>query len=131
MTRHIHLLVPSWTMRSLRSWTRWWRTQSLAHQVRRLRKKVLRQERALLLQREFLTLLEQLEHPQVLVLQPDPSGSPTPISDLMPPEWVPPPPLTPEEIKQLRAMPMPDPLEEIEQRLGLSTTPLSPQTWEG
>ena len=122
---------PSWMTRSRRSWTRWWRTQRLVHQVRRLRRKVLQQERALYLQREFLTLLEQLEHPPVLQLQPVPPEHQTPISEPMPPELELPPPLSPEEIEELRAMPMPDPLEEIEARLGLSTTPLSPATWSG
>ena len=122
------LLVPSWITCSRRSWTRWWRTQSLAHQVRRLRKKVLRQERALLLQREFLTLLEALEHPPVLVSLPL-SDSPTPTLEPMPPQLELPPPLTQQEIQALRVMPMPDPLAEIEARLGLSTTPLSPATW--
>ena len=98
--------------------------------MRRLRKKVRRQERALRLQLEFLELLEKLEHPLLLVSLP-PSDSPTPISEPMPPEWELPPPLTLEEIQELRALPMPDPLEEIEARLGLSTTPRSQQTWEG
>ena len=120
--RHIHLAVPSWMMRSQRLWTRWWRTRRLARQVRLLRKKVLRQERAIRLQLEFLQLLEKLEHPLLLV-------SPTPILEQLPPQLELPPPLTPEEIRELRALPMPDPLEEIEARLGLSTTPLSPATW--
>lgn len=103
----------------------------LAHQVRRLRRLALRQKRVLALQLEFLTLLEALEHPPGLLLRQDPSDSPTPILEQMPPELELPPPLSPEEIEALRAMPMPDPLEEIEHRLGLSTTPLSPQTWAG
>lgn len=36
-----------------------------------------------------------------------------------------PPPLTPEEIEELKMEPMPDPAEEIEYLLGLSTTPPS------
>lgn len=91
-----------------------------------MRKKVHRQERAVHLQREFLRLLEQLEHPPVLLQRAALSDSPTPTLEQMPPEWELPPPLTPEEIEELRALPMPDPLEEIEARLGLSTTPLSP-----
>jgi len=89
-----------------------------------------RQERALALQREFLTLLEQLE-PTVLLPGLDPLASPIPISEPMPPQLELPPPLSQEEIEALRALPMPDPLEEIEARLGLSTTPLSQQTWAG
>ncbi len=103
----------------------------LARRVRRLRRLAHRQERVLLLQQEFLELLEQLERPPALLLLRAPSDSPTPISVPMPPELELPPPLSPEEIAELRALPMPDPLEEIEARLGLSTTPLSPQTWAG
>jgi hypothetical protein len=42
-----------------------------------------------------------------------------------------PPALTPEEIEELKAEPMPDPLEEIERALGLSTTPSLPKIWVG
>ena len=98
--------------------------------MRRLRRLVSQQEQALALQQSFLTLLALLEHPPVPVSLL-PSDSPTPILEQMPPELELPPPLTPREIEALRAMPMPDPLLEIETRLGLSTTPLSPQTWVG
>lgn len=88
-----------------------------------------RQARILSLQAEHQMLLHLLEHPAkpVSLL---PSGSPTPTSAPMPPELELPPPLTPEEIEELKAMPMPDPMEEIEYRLGLSNTPPSPRTWE-
>ena len=125
MSSHLHLLVPFWMTRLLRSWTRCWRTRRLERQVRRLRKLVRQQEHALATQQAFLMLLEVLEHPP----SPYPSDSPTPILEQMPPELELPPPLSQREIEALRAMPMPDPLEEIEARLGLSTTPLSPQTW--
>ena len=72
-------------------------------------------EAVLVLQEEHRRLLEMLE-------------SPVPEPETLPPAWVPPPPLTEAEIQALRDS-MPDPLEEIEHRLGLSTTPLSPQTW--
>ena len=97
--------------------------------MRRLDRIQRQQERILLLQSERLRLLHLLENPA----QPAsllPSGSPIPTSAPTPPELELPPPLTPEEIEELKAMPMPDPLEEIEYRLGLSTTPPSPQTLE-
>jgi hypothetical protein len=92
----------------------------LQRTVRRLRRKVRRQERAIRLRVEMLELLEQLEHPPLL-------APPPPEPDPMP-EWEPPPPLTAAEMEELRALPMPDPLEEIEYRLGLSTTPPSQRT---
>jgi hypothetical protein len=97
--------------------------------VRRLRRLARRQQKALELRLEFLTLLEQLEHPQVVL----PSGSPIPTSELTHPLLEPPSPpaLTPEEIEELKAEPMPDPLEEIERALGLSTTPSLPKIWVG
>jgi hypothetical protein len=49
----------------------------------------------------------------------------------LPPMLEPPPPLTPEEIEELKELPMPDPVEEIEYLLGLSTTRPSPQTSAG
>jgi hypothetical protein len=96
--------------------------------VRRLRRLARRQEKALQLRAEFLEVLEQLEHPQILL----PSGSLIPTSELTHPllEPPPPPPLTAEELEELKALPTPDPLAEIEQALGLSTTPLLRQTWE-
>lgn len=116
--------------RSRRSWTRWWRTRQLARTVRRLHRIQRRQERVLKLQTEYLLLVEKLEHPAQLVSLL-PSDSPIPTSVTMPPELELPPPLTPEEIEELKAMPMPDPLEEIEYRLGLSSTPPSPRILEG
>ena len=108
-------------MRLRRSWVRWLRTRRLTHRVRRLRRKVARQEKAIRLRVEMLELLEQLEHPPLLS-PPLPPGTPEPLDF---------PPLTEAEIQELRDLPMPDPLEEIEARLGLSTSPRSPQTWEG
>ena len=99
--------------------------------MRRLRRLAHRQQRALALQQEFLTLLEALEHPPLLLSGLALSDSPTPTLEQMPPELELPPPLSQQEIQELRAMPMPDPLQEIEARLGLSTTPLSPATWSG
>lgn len=124
-----HLSVArSWMMRSRRSWVRWRQTKHLQRQVRRLRRLALKQQRALELRLEFLTLLEQLEHPQVVL----PSGSPIPTSELMHPLLEPPPlpPLTEQEMEELRALPMPDPLEEIERALGLSTSQRLPLTSE-
>lgn len=120
-------VVHSWTTSSRRSWVRWTQTRRLRRTVRRLRRLARRQQKALELRLEFLTLLEQLEHPQILL----PSGSPIPTSELTHPllEPPPPPPLTEEELEELRALPTPDPLAEIEQALGLSTTPLLRQTW--
>lgn len=115
--------APSWTMRSRRSWTRWYRTRRLAWAVRKLRRKVARQERAIKLRVEMLELLEQLQNPPLL-------ASPPAEQDPMP-EWEPPPPLTEAEMQELRDLPMPDPLGEIEQRLGLSTSPPSQRTWAG
>lgn len=105
---------PSWTTRLRRSWERWLRTKQLKRAVRKLRRQVRRQEQLVRLRVEMLELLEQLEHPPLLVALP-PMVEPKPV----------PPPLTPEEIEEIRALPMPDPLEEIEHRLGLSTTPPS------
>jgi hypothetical protein len=78
---------------------------------------VARQERAIRLRQEYLTLLEQLEHPPLLIPPPLPEEPP-----------MPPPPLTPAEIEELRMLPMPDPLTEIEERLGLSTSTRLPLT---
>jgi hypothetical protein len=89
--------------------------------VHRLRRKVRRQERAIRLRLEMLQLLEQLGHPPLLMEQVPPV---VPMPEL-------PPPLTPEEMQELRELPMPDPLEELEHRLGLSTSLRSPQTWAG
>jgi len=99
---------------------------ALKRAVRRLRRKVARQERAIRLRVEMLELLEQLEHPPLLAPLPE---VPTPVTDLIVAELeAMPPPLTQEEIEEIRALPMPDPLEEIEHRLGLSTTPPSQRT---
>lgn len=95
--------------------------------MRQLRRRVQRAEEQLRLRLEMLQLMEKLEHPLLLVPQP-PSDSPTPISEPTPPLPEPPPPLTEEEKAELMAQPMPDPLEEIEQRLGLWTPPPSPRT---
>lgn len=75
---------------------------------------MLRREKVLVLQQEHQRLLQTLEHP-------------LPETEPLPPQWTPPPPLTPQEIQELRES-MPDPLEEIEARLGLSTSPLWQQT---
>lgn len=89
--------------------------------MRRLRRKVARQERAIRLRMELLELLELLEHPPLLEMHPWPEvvAQMPPALDL--------PPLTQEEIEELRSLPMPDPLEEIQHRLA-STTPSSQQT---
>ena len=109
------------------SWERWRRTRRLTRTVRRLRRLAARQEAALSLQREMLDLLDQLQQP---ILLAPPLESPTPTWEQMPPSLELPPPLTQEEMDTLRELPMPDPLEEIELRLGLSTSPPSPRTWE-
>ena len=83
--------------------------------MRRLQRMVHRQEKLLRLQQTYLELVEQLEHPLMLVPQE------TPGLDF--------PPLTEAEIQELKDYPMPDPMEEIEHRLGLSTSPPSPRTW--
>lgn len=80
---------------------------------------------------ELLQLVEKLEHPLLLVPE---QLRPTPESPQPPPPEVTealPPPLTEEERAELMAMPMPDPLEEIESRLGLSTSPASLPTSVG
>lgn len=87
--------------------------------MRKLRRQVARQEKLIHLRVEMLELLEQLEHPPLL----SPPLPPEPALDF--------PPLTEAEIQEIRDLPMPDPLEEIERRLGLSTSPPSPQTWAG
>lgn len=92
-----------------------------------LRRKVRRQEKVLLLQLEYLALLEKLEHPLMLV---PPELLPQTPQPPLPPELSPPDQLTPEEIEELRALPMPDPLEEIQLRLA-STTPSSLPTSVG
>ena len=103
--------------------------------MRRLRRLEARQRRELALQAELLQLLERLGHPLVVL----PSASPTPTSDPTPPPSEPllveppipvPPPLTEEELEELRALPMPDPVEEIVAALGPWTTPPSRQTSE-
>ena len=127
MTRHLTLVVLSWTMRLRRSWVRWHRTRRLTRQLHRLRKMAERQEQVLRMQLEYLQLLEKLEHPLQLVpaeLLPTAPTAPLP-EELDPPEM-----LTPEEIEELRRLPMPDPLEEIQHRLASTSTP-SPQTWVG
>ena len=102
-------------MRLRRSWVRWLRTRRLTHRVRRLRKLVLRQEKVLVLQQEYQSLLSTLEHPL-----PEPETLPT--------KWLIAPPLTEAEIQALRDS-MPDPLEEIRHLLAPSTTPSSPPSW--
>ncbi len=87
--------------------------------MRKLRRQVARQEKAIRLRVEMQELLEQLEHPLLLSPPLPPTVELEPL----------PPPLTQAEMEELRLLPMPDPLEEIEHRLGLSTTPQSPQTW--
>lgn len=69
------------------------------------------------LQREFLILLECLENPPQLVtvtMEEPPQERMESLPEV-------PPPLTPEEIAELKGLPMPDPVEEISHRLGLST----------
>jgi hypothetical protein len=103
--------------------------RALQRQVRRLQRQVERvqKERELRAQyRQLLQQLEHLEHPPLLEPQP-PAPAPVPI----PRALGLPPPLTPEEITALQEEPMPDPMEEIEHRLGLSITPPSQQTWAG
>lgn len=117
-------VVRSWTTSSRRSWVRWRRTRRLRRELRRLRRKVAATERVLREQLEFLQLLEQLEHPLMLVPAEMLPQAPTPP---LPEELDPPDPLTPEEIAELRALPMPDPVEEIQQLLA-STTPSSRPT---
>lgn len=114
-------------MRLRRSWERWLRTKRLKRTARRLRRMVQQRERDLTLQQEVLTLLEQLEHP--LLLASPPAPEPLPLAEVMSPELLLPPPLTEEEMQEIREHPMLDPLEEIEYRLGLSTSTPSPQTW--
>ena len=100
--------------------------------VRRLRRISKRETKRQELQLEFLMLMNQLESPaQVMQAPPPQLESPTPMPTMAPPELEVPPPLTPKEIEELRELPMPDPVEEIEYRLGLSTTPPSPQTSAG
>lgn len=115
-------------MSLLQSWTRWFQTRALERKVRRLRRQVQAQERVLALQVECLQLLHRLENPRLpahLLPQPEPQPQP----ELPPRALGLPPPLTPEEMAALQEEPMPDPMEEIEVRLGLSTTPQSQQTW--
>ena len=99
-------------------------------QVRRLHRLVARQEKALALQQEYLTLLERLTSPPLLVTvgAAEPALPP---EEVLPTELLLPPPLTEAEIRELQELPMPDPLVEIEARLGLSTSPRSPQTYLG
>lgn len=77
----------------------------------------------------MLELVSMLEEPARLL---PPAYLETPTSETTPPPpevtEVLPPPLTPEEIEELASLPMPDPLAEIESRLGLSTTPRSSPT---
>src|SRR5690349_16447150 len=118
-------------MRLRRSWAHWRQTRRLRAAVRRLRRKVARQEQLIRLRVEMLELLEQLEHPPLL-MEREPPVVPTPLTDQLEELMeLPPPVLTAEEMQELRELPMPDPLAEIEERLGLSTSPRSPQTWEG
>lgn len=124
--------VLSWTTSSRRCWVRWHRTMRLRLRIRAVRRQVARAERQVRLKLELLQLVEKLEHPLLLVPSehlPTPTSEPTP----PPPEVtaVLPPPLTEEEKAALMALPMPDPLEEIESRLGLSTTPASSPTSVG
>lgn len=86
-----------------------------------------RQEQVLRMQLEYLELLEKLEHPLMLVPPELLPQGPTPP---LPEELDPPEPLTPEEIEELRELPMPDPLEEIQLRLA-STSTSSRQTSVG
>ena len=114
-----HRVAPSWTTSLRRSWVRWYRTRWLRLRVRRLQRQVRRQEKVLALQLEHQRLLLLLEEPLRLLPQELPPVSTEPF----PEELDPPPPLTPEEIEELRALPMPDPLEEIRHRLVSTSTP--------
>lgn len=103
--------------------------RALQRQVRRLQRQVERAQKERELQaqyRQLVQVLQLLEHPPLLEPQPQP-----PAPEPMPRVLGLPPPLTPEEIAALQEEPMPDPMEEIEHRLGLSTTPPSQQTLAG
>ena len=121
--------VLSWTTSSRRFWVRWHRTMRLRLRLRKVRRQVERAERQVLRRLELLQLLERLENP-LLLLPSEYLQTPTSEETPLPPEVMEalPPPLTPEELEELANLPMPDPLAEIEQRLGLSTTPPSSQT---
>jgi hypothetical protein len=73
------------------------------------------------------------EHQRLLLLleQPLLPEIPTPLTDLLMEEPSQPPPLTPEELEEIQQWAQRDPLEEIEERLGLSTSPLSRPTSAG
>jgi len=121
--------VLSWMTSSRRCWVRWHRTMRLRLRIRAVRRRVERAEKQLRLKLELLQLLERLENP-LLLLPSELLQTPTSEETPLPPEVmeVLPPPLTPEEMEELANLPMPDPLAEIESRLGLSTTPPSPPT---
>lgn len=119
----------SWTMRLRLSWARWRRTR----QLKRL-DRLARRVQALTVLREQtmaqMVAIEEEMHPQREVVLPEPLPqleNETPTSKTTPPQLEVPPPLTPEEIAELKAQ-MTDPVGEIEHRLGLSTTPPSPPT---
>lgn len=106
--------------------------------MRRLRRLEASQRRELELQAQMLALLERLEHPLVVL----PLASPTPTSEpthppsepqeqlLVEPPIPVPPALTPQELAELAAIPMPDPVEEIAAALGQWTSPPSQRTSE-
>lgn len=113
-------LVPSWMMRLRLSWERWRRTRLLLRKTRKLARLLRRQQTAIERQERFLSLLEQVQNPPQLVMVTEPEIPPEveeSLSEI--------PTLTPEEIEELKAMPMPDPVVTIEQELGLSTSPPS------
>lgn len=115
---------PLLAMQSLRrSWTSWLQRR----REKRLRREIRRLERIKALeadQRLRVIRLEQRVHPLLQVALPS-LESPPLRPDSLPatPDSLPevPPPLTPEEIAELKGLPMPDPVQEIEHRLGLST----------
>lgn len=121
-------------MRLRLSWARWRRTR----QLKRL-DRLARRVQALTVLREQtmarMVAIEEEMHPQreVVLAEPLPQlESPTPISEMTPPTLeVRGPTLTEEEREQLKAMKMPDPVTELEHRLGLSTMPPSPPTSAG
>jgi hypothetical protein len=78
-------------------------------------------EQQLTLQRERVTQLERSLYPEVTVtipLAPPVGPEQTPPTTPPSPEI---PPLTPEQRLELENQKMPDPVEELERRLGLST----------
>jgi hypothetical protein len=84
-------------------------------------------------QARLLSLLQERETLLLELLPKTPEPPPPPILELTPePLATPPiPVLTPEEVEELKKVPMPDPVAELEARLGLSTSPPSAPTSVG